>query len=170
MPQVIDHETDTVPEDWTADEEMPRRPRRRKLTPVTGSLVAIILAAGGFAGGVSVQKNRGTTTSAAGPGAGGSGQAPAGFTGGPPGAAGGTGTASDATTGTVTYAKGNTIYVKDSSGNTVKVKIKSSADVTRTAVTDSDKIEPGDTVTVTGAANSKGTVTATGVTAQEAGN
>src|SRR4051794_22049001 len=102
-------------DDWNSprsggggDDELPRRPRRKVLTPVTGSLMAVMLAAGGFAGGVTVEKHRGTATTAAGgfPG-GGTG------TGGPPGI-GGTGQAStDSTTGTVTYAKGDVFYVKD---------------------------------------------------------
>jgi hypothetical protein len=142
------------------EDEPPRRPRRKTLTPVTGSLVAVILAAGGFAGGVTLQKNRGAATVS---------PARTGFpTGGPPGL--GQQASSDATSGTVSYAKGDVFYVKDGEGNTVKVQVKSSADVTRTASSDSDKIQPGDSVVVEGAANSKGTVTATAVTATQAAN
>ena len=39
--------------------------------------------------------------------------------------------------------------------------------MTRTATTDADTIQPGDSVVVQGAANAKGTVTATAVTATE---
>jgi len=127
---------------------------------VSGGLVAVIVAAGGFAGGVQVQKNRGATTTASFPAGG--GNFPTG------GGAPGMNVSSDAaTTGTVSYTKGNVLYVKDADGNTVKVKIKSSADVTRTAATDGDKIKPGDQVTVEGAANDNGTVTATSVSATD---
>jgi hypothetical protein len=124
-------------------------------TVVTGGLVAVIVAAGGFAGGVQVQKHRGSERTGAFPGGG----APAGMP-----------VSSDAaTTGTVTYTKGNVLYVKDADGNTAKVKIRSSADVTRTAEADGDKIHPGDQVVVQGAASKSGTVTATEVTATEGG-
>ena len=138
-----------------------RRPRRRGLTPLTGGLAAVIVGAGGFIGGVQLQKSQGATTAAATRPA--AGQLPAG---GPPGTAAG---ASDAaTTGTVEYTKGNVLYVKDSDGNTIKVKIKSSSDVTRTASTEAEDVQPGDSVVVQGAANDNGTVTATAVTATEA--
>jgi hypothetical protein len=130
---------------------MTLRRRRKLLTPVTGGLTALIVAAGGFIGGVQVQKHQGTSTATGGS-----------F---PQGAPGGQQAASDATTGTVSSVDGDVLYVKDASGTTVKVKVKSSADVTRTASTDAAKVKPGDTVTVQGAANRKGTVTATSVVA-----
>ena len=54
---------------------------------------------------------------------------------------------------------------KDGEGNTVKVKITTKAKISRTATSAGDKIEPGDSVVVEGAANAKGTVTATSVQA-----
>ena len=39
-------------------DELPVRPRRRLLTPVSGGLLAIVLVAGGFIGGVLVQKGQ----------------------------------------------------------------------------------------------------------------
>jgi hypothetical protein len=137
-----------------------RRPRRRTLTPVTGGLAAIIVAAGGFIGGVQLQKSQGTTSAPGG------GQVPTGLAqgGGPPGAAG---TSDAATTGTVEYTKGNVLYVKDADGTTIKVKLKSSSEVTRTASTDASAIHAGDQVVVQGETASSGTVTATAVTATE---
>ena len=72
-----------------------------------------------------------------------------------------------ATTGTVEYAKGNVLYVKDNDGNTIKVKLKAGSDVTRTATTDAEDVQPGDSVVDQGAANANGTVAATAVTAAE---
>jgi hypothetical protein len=157
MSYVIEHES-TTPEDEPVWAPPSRRSRRRGLTPVTGGLAAIIVAAGGFIGGVQLQKQQ--TTGATPARAGG---APSGGfgPGGPQGATGG----DAATTGTVEYTKGNVLYVKDSDGNTIKVKVKSSSDVTRTASTESGDVQPGDSVVVQGAANAGGTVTATAVTA-----
>ncbi|MDA0168543.1 hypothetical protein OJ998_05545 [Solirubrobacter taibaiensis] len=145
--------------------ELPRRPRRKLLTPITGGLVVVIVAAGGFAGGAKVQESQAQTTAAAGP----AGGMPGGGmpTGGPPGMAGAAQTGGP-TTGTVAYTKGDTLYVEDAEGNTIKVKVKSSANVTRTASTDADTIQPGDSVTIEGAANANGTVRATAVTATAA--
>jgi hypothetical protein len=143
------------------DTPAPRRPRRRLLTPVTGALAAVIVAAGGFIGGVQVQKGQ-DDAPAAGPGAGGF---PSGMQGGgPPGAAGATDAAA---TGTVEYTRGSVLYVKTGDGNTIKVKVKSSGDVTRTASADARAVRPGDTVVVQGEADANGTVTATAVTATE---
>ncbi|WP_028068056.1 hypothetical protein [Solirubrobacter soli] len=143
------------------DNPAPRRPRRRAFTPVTGGLAAVILAAGGFIGGVQLQKSQATTSTPSFPG----GQLPAGIQGGGP--PGGAATSDAATTGTVEYTKGNVLYVKDSDGNTIKVKLKSSSDVTRTAAADGDAVEPGDNVVVQGETNANGTVTASAVTATE---
>jgi hypothetical protein len=87
----------------------------------------------------------------------------------PPGAGtqGAAGAESSGTAGTVAYTKGNTLYVKDAEGNTIKVRVKSSATVDRTASTDADEVQPGDSVVVQGEANAKGTVTATAITATE---
>lgn len=130
-----------------------------RMQSATTGLVAVTIAAGGFAGAVQVQKHRGTEVAGGAPVG-----MPASFTGGPPG--GGTTQAGGdaATTGTGKYTDGDVIYVE---GNTVKVKVRSRADVSRTASADSDEIEPGDSVVVQGAANSNGTVTATSVTATE---
>jgi hypothetical protein len=164
MSYAIEHEPaePANPEDEPVWAPPSRRSRRRGLTPVTGGLAAIIVAAGGFVGGVQLQKHQTTGTTTARAGGGPTGGFPAGGApGGPAGAAGG----DAATTGTVEYTRGDVLYVKDGEGNTVKVKVKSSSDVTRTASSDSKAVRPGDSVVVQGAANANGTIAATAVTA-----
>ena len=141
----------------TQADELPRRPRRKLVTPLTASLTAVLLTALGFLGGVQVQK------SAADPAP--TGAAAAGFTRArgftPQGAAG----ASGATVGTVANVDGHTLYVKDSSGNTIRVKTNRNSKVTRTAVSKATEVHPGDTVIVQGIKSNGGTVTANSVAA-----
>ncbi|MEA2341156.1 MAG: hypothetical protein QOG11_1233, partial [Solirubrobacteraceae bacterium] len=122
------------------DEELPPRPRRRLITPVTGVLAAVVIAGGGFIGGVELQKHQGTSGGGAGPTAaaglrpGGAGAAGAGGGGAPGGAGGGAapggaGGGAQPTTGTVVSTSGSVIYVKDASGTTVKVKTTSASKV-----------------------------------------
>jgi hypothetical protein len=176
MSQTIEHDPtpeppfladDLEPAGPGAGDELPRRPRRRLVTPVTGGLVAIIVAAAGFAGGVELQKAQASTGATAAPAgiaaAGGPRAFGAGFGG---GAGPGAGAGGGATTGTVSYVKGNTLYVKGADGTTVKVKVTAGAKVTRTASTSASKVHPGDTVVVQGTKNGSGTtVTASTVTA-----
>jgi hypothetical protein len=192
VPQSVAHEPidevaqtneEIEPDDWLdggdeADEadELPPRPRRRLLTPIPLALLAALLIAGGFIGGVQVQKGQETPTSAAGAtsavasrfaalrgrastGTGtSSGEAPTGGAGagGSPGAGAG---ASRPTTGTVAYLAGDTLYVTNPEGNTVKVSTSAATRVTKSVKANVDGIHPGETVTVTGAA-SGGAVTA----------
>jgi hypothetical protein len=160
----------------TVTDELPRRPRRKLVTPLTALLTAVLLAACGFIGGVQVQKHHGSSGAGA---ANGFAAARAQFGGGTArgGAAGGTGGGatggggfggggeSNATVGSVANVSGKSFYVTDSSGNTVKVKTNDQSKVTRTAVSDAGDIHPGDTVIVQGTKSSSGTVTATSVTA-----
>jgi hypothetical protein len=140
-------------------EDLPPRPRRKLITPPTLGLAAVAIAAGGFIGGVEVQKHQG----------GGSGKAtgsslPAAFASRFRG--GGAGPASgDFTTGTVANKHGSTLYVKDQSGTTIRVKTKSSSKVTRTASSSPRAVHPGDTVIVTGAKHSDGSITASSIRA-----
>lgn len=139
-----------------------RRSRSRLLTPLTGGVLAVLIAALGFLGGVEVQKATGTSSTS------GAGSAPlsAAGQGGLPDFAGGgnSGGANSGTRGTVSYVKHGVIYLKDSDGNTLKVKVSDGTDVTRTAATTAAKVRPGDTVVVQGK-TSGSTVTATNVTA-----
>jgi hypothetical protein len=174
-------------------EALPARPRRKVLTPVTGGLVAVVLLAGGFLGGVEVQKRQGSGASAAAGGAGapfaarlaagGGGGAGAGGAAGGGGGAGGAagqaggqsgrsgaagGAGASATVGTVANVKGSTLYVTGADG-TVKVKTDDTSKVTRNASSSASAVHPGDTVVVQGPKAASGTVTATSVAATAKG-
>ncbi|MGD0455253.1 MAG: hypothetical protein ABSB69_16830 [Solirubrobacteraceae bacterium] len=160
--------------------ELPARPRRRLLTPIPLALLGVLLIAGGFIAGVQVQKGQTSTAStggasaslasrfaALGGGTSGTGKTPTGAAaGGFPGA--GTG-AGRPTSGTVAYLDGNTLYVTNSEGNTVKVKTSPSTSVTKTVKTKLKGIYPGETVTVTGAIGSNGTVSAESISVGSSG-
>jgi hypothetical protein len=159
-----------------ADEEAPRRPRRRLVTPATGALAALVLVAAGFFGGVQVQKGQAGATTAGGPPSGfaarfgqGGGQAGAGGGGQAGGGAGGAAGGAGATTGTVADVKGSTLYVTTGAGTTVKVRTDSNSKVTRNAASTATAVHPGDTVVVQGAKASSGTVTASSITATAKG-
>jgi hypothetical protein len=165
-------------EDWDEleeEDELPPRPRNRFLRPLPMGLLAILIAAVGFLGGVLVQKGSGASAAAtaatgglpaflaakggAGPGSeAGGGQLPA-F-----GAAGG----GSAVSGTVTSVEGSTIYVKDSEGNTVAVKAEDGSTISRDSNVGVKKIHPGDSVVVQGSKNGS-TVKASSISATEAG-
>jgi hypothetical protein len=137
----------------TVTDELPRRPRRKLVTPLTASLTAVLIAALGFLGGVQVQKSAADSGSPVGAGR---------FTGARLSPQGGS---SDATVGTVANVNGHTLYVTDASGNTIRVKTNGNSKVTRTAVSKAAAVHPGDTVIVRGTKSNSGTVTATAVTA-----
>ena len=134
------------------NDELPRRPRRQLVTPLTATLAAVLIAALGFIGGVQVQKSSADTPSGGFARGGGGGFSP-------------TGGSSDATVGTVANVDGKTLYVTDSSGATIRVKTTSNSKIARTAVAKVAAVHPGDTVIVQGDKSSSGTVTATSVTA-----
>lgn len=154
---------------------LPVRPRRTLLTPVSGGLLAIVLVAGGFIGGVQVQKHQGDSGSGARNGL------PAAFAArlaqGGSGAAGGAGSGTaraggdsgGATAGTVANIKGSTLYVTSADGTTVKVKTTDNSKVTRNASSSVASVHPGDTVVIGGSAASSGTVTASSITATAKG-
>ena len=133
------------------NEELPRRPRRKLVTPLTATLAAVLIAALGFIGGVQVQKSSADTPSGGFARGGGGGFSP-------------TGGSSD-TVGTVANVDGKTLYVTDSSGATIRVKTTSNSKIARTAVAKVAAVHPGDTVIVQGTKASSGTVKATSVTA-----
>jgi hypothetical protein len=142
-------------------EELPRRPRRRLVTPLSAVLAFALVAALGFIGGVQVQKSQGSATAARGGFAG----ARAGFTGGGFGAGAQPAGDNGATQGTVKNVNGSSLYVTVQGGDTVRVKTTSATKVTRTASSEAKEIHPGDTVVIEGGASSSGTVKATSVTA-----
>jgi hypothetical protein len=161
--------TETLYDDDVEQDELPRRPRRRLATPATLTLAAIAVAAGGFLGGVLVQKQQdGGATPAAGvgrPGAGatGNGGPASGFS--RPGAGGANGVVA----GEVESVDGRDLYVTGSDGTTVRVRVDGNAKVTRTASAKVHSVHPGDTVVVTGETGANGTVAATQLTATAAG-
>jgi hypothetical protein len=176
---MTDHETMPdydLDDDWEADEEpLPKRPRRRLVTPISATLAGALVGALGFIGGVEVQKSQdngsssGNGAAAAFASAGGGGAARGGFGrgggAGPQGAGGPGGAQSNATVGSVANKKGSTLYVKDSDGNLVRVKTTSHSKINRTASTTAGAIHPGDTVIVQGSKSSSGTITATQIQA-----
>jgi hypothetical protein len=184
---VLDYEP-VEEEEWFDDpEELPRRPRRRLLTPVPLALLAALLIACGFIGGVLVEKGQGGTSSASGAagaagaslasrfaalrggssgaGAGGGGATSGGGSGSKGGASAfpGLGGSGGVTTGEVAYVRGSTLYVTDSQGNTVKVTAAAGSKVTKTVSTKASGIHPGATVAVLGSKASNGSIDATSI-------
>jgi hypothetical protein len=147
--------TDEPEWDDTEVEELPRRPRRRLLRPITGALAAVVLVAVGFLAGVEVQKSEGTGTASA---QGGFPRFPGGGGAGRPGAP--QASESEGVQGKVASLRGSTLYVTDASGNTVRVKTGGKSEVVRTASSRPRAIHPGDTVVVQGRKNDDGSYTA----------
>jgi hypothetical protein len=187
----LDYEPAEPQDEWLDEpEELPRRPRRRLLAPVPLALLAALLVACGFIGGVLVQKGQGGTGSAGGassgfasrlaalkeaaPGASrtaggaspGGGSASRSGAGGFPGLGGSTG--GGVTTGEVAYVRGDTLYVTDSQGNTVKVTASAAAKVTKAVSTKAQSIHPGSTVVVLGSKAKNGAIRATSITVDSA--
>jgi hypothetical protein len=176
------HERD----EWFDEPEgLPRRPRRRLLTPLPVALLCVLLTACGFIGGVLVEKGQGGSggagaaggsalrsrfaalRSAAAAGSAGSAGLSGAFAGGAAQSAGtspaagfGSGAAGGATVGQVAFVQGSTLYVTDSAGNTVKVKTSASSKVTKTVSGKVQSIRPGEQVVVSGPAAVDGTVSA----------
>jgi len=175
---------DAEEEDDAGPEELPARPRRRLLTPVTVALIAALTAACGFIGGVQVQKGQTSSSSAGLPSgiasrlgalrSGSSSSSRSGFSflggaGGFPGAGGGAGASAGLTTGEVAYIRGSTLYVTNSQGNTVKVTASGSK-VTKTVSTDANSIHPGDTVVVQGSQAKDGSIEASSISISSNGS
>jgi hypothetical protein len=158
-----------------AEEELPPRPRNRLFAPLPLALIAVLIAATGFLGGVLVQKRSEAGGSAAGPpgglpsflsegaaggrGAEESGGLPTGFAGSGSGAA---------VSGTVSSVNGRTIYVKDSEGSIVAVRVEDGSKLSRDSNVGVKKIHPGDSVVVQGAKHGS-TVKASSIAATESG-
>lgn len=163
-------------------QELPRRPRRRLLTPVPLALLGVLLIACGFIAGVLVEKGQ-TTSSGGGTSSafasrlrsalgGNSGSAPGGATAGGAGsrAAGLLGrVGGGVTVGEVAYVKGDTLYVTDAEGNTVKVETTEASTVQKTVKSSAKQIHPGETVTVTGEKGASGAIVARSVSVGSGG-
>jgi hypothetical protein len=135
--------------------ELPARPRNRLLAPLSLVLIAVLIAAVGFLGGVLIQKGSEGSGSAGGPPSG----LPAGFPGSGSGAA---------VSGTVSSVDGSTIYVKDSEGSIVAARVEDGSKVSRDSNVGVKKIHPGDSVVVQGAKRGS-TVKASSIAATESG-
>jgi len=165
-----DHVAEEEP--WEQEpQELPRRPRRRLLAPVPLALIAALLTACGFIGGVLVEKGQSSSSTAAGAtGSGASllsrlaalrgGGSRTGAGSGVAAASGGSGALGGATAGTVTFVQGSTLYVLTAEGNTVKVTTSPAATVTKTVSSSVKAIHPGETVVVSGSTASNGAVSA----------
>jgi hypothetical protein len=183
----LDYEPAEVQDEWLDQpEELPRRPRRRLLTPVPLGLLAALLIACGFIGGVLVEKGQGGTSSANGTASSAVTSRLAALKGAAPGAAGAAGSAAGSkrgasafpglggagsggvTTGEVAYVSGSTLYVTDSQGNTVKVTAAAGSKVTKTVSTEAQSIRPGSTVVVLGSKAGNGSISATSISVSPA--
>jgi hypothetical protein len=167
-------------ERWDEDEpELAPRPRNKWLRPVPLALLAVVIAAAGFLGGIEAQKGSesgsgagalgGGLPSFAGKGGGEAATGEAAAAGGLTAAAGGapsSGASEAAASGTVTSVEGQTIYVKETDGTTVAVKVGDGATVTRDSNVAASKVHPGDAVTVEGSKHGS-TVRASSISATE---
>lgn len=153
------------------DDAIPPRPRGRLLRPLPLALIAVVIAAAGFLGGVEAQKGSESGSGSGGfPGRGGLASVAKGAAGatGEGGAAPSLGGSEAAASGTVTSVEGHTIYVKEADGTTVAVKVGDGATVTRDSNVAAKKVHPGDMVTVEGSKHGS-TVRASSVSAIESG-
>lgn len=141
------------------EQELPPRPRNRLLAPLPLALIAVLIAATGFLGGVLAQKGSEGGGATAGLPAGIPTDLPASFP---------SGNASAAVSGTVSSVNGHTIYVKDSGGTTVAVRVEDGSKVSRDSNVGVKKIRPGDSVVVQGARHGS-TVKASSIAATESG-
>lgn len=157
-PQIDERLDDAPPEaDWEelAEEELPPRPRNRLFAPLPLALIAVLIAATGFLGGVLVQKGSERGGSAGGLPSG----LPSTFPGSDSGAA---------VSGTVSSVDGHTIYVKDSGGATIAVRVEDGSALSRDSNVGVKKIRPGDSVEVRGSKHGS-TVKASSISATESG-
>jgi hypothetical protein len=187
---------DAEPEDERRDglaEELAHAAPKRWWNRGTVVLAGLVLLAGGFVGGVQVQKNWGTQSGVTGgfpagfngAAAGGAGRYGGGTGGAGRGGAGGYGStggfgapqsgqgqpgaaaASSGTTGTVKLVDGSTIYVQTPDGNLVTVNTTGKTTVSAASATTLKSIKAGQTVTVQGTTGSDGSVAATSVTTRK---
>lgn len=159
-------------------EELAAAAPRRRWNRITLVLAAVLLLAGGFLAGAHIQReygpaDTGSSASRAGPFAGGNG--PAGQFPGSRGSAdqgaspGPTATGAGAadTTGTVKLVNGRTIYLQTEDGTVLTVRTDDSTSVRLDRATALTAVKAGDTVTVRGARDGEGVVTATTVRVTE---
>jgi hypothetical protein len=181
--QLDEYEQD---DEWLEEpEELPRRPRRKLLSPVPVALLVVLLVAGGFFAGVQVEKGQSSSSSGSGfpaglaalrgaaTGSSGSARTGSSASSGLPGGSGfpGAGGASGGfTTGEVSYVSGDTLYVTSGEGSTVKVSAPSGTQVSKTVSSSVHSVHPGDTVIVRGSKSSNGSVTASSISISSSGS
>ncbi|MEU8078069.1 hypothetical protein AB0B31_21735 [Catellatospora citrea] len=142
------------------------------LTRSTGTMLALVLALGGFLAGVQVQKNFGTSGAATTPGGGAAGNRPAGFRGGTGafsggqqgGLTGGQQAAAAPITGKIKLVDGTTVYLETSDGRLLTVKTGDTTTVQTIGKITLKDLTAGTEVTVQGT-TADTTVTATTITA-----
>jgi hypothetical protein len=182
-PQTDAYEPVSEEEEWLEEPvELPRRPRRRLLTPVPLALLGVLLVACGFIGGVLVEKGQSTSGSAAGAAGSlasrfaalrsGSSATGAGARSGGAAASGAGGLfgGGGRTAGQVAYLAGGTLYVTTAEGNTVKIATSAGTTVTKTVSSAVKDIHPGETVTITGTSGKGGAVSAESISVGSSGS
>ncbi|WP_433831572.1 hypothetical protein ACQP2E_13860 [Actinoplanes sp. CA-015351] len=127
----------------------------------TLALLGLVLAVGGFLGGVQAQERWGSSSSSSSsfPRNAGMPSGGAGFGGQRPDAA------ASGTSGTVKLIDGTTLYVETDAGETITVRTNDTTAVKLSETTTLDRLVSGQQVTVVGEADTEGVVTATTVTA-----
>ncbi len=147
--------------------------RRRTITPLTRSLLAVIVAGGAFFGGVLVEKSQAKSTSASALPAGVPANIAALFGGRTSttvaGSGSGAATGATQTFGTIKLVDGKNVYVSDAQGNVVRVTTNGATKITVSQSAAVSKLEPSTSVIVTGTAGSDGTITATSISQTAAG-
>jgi hypothetical protein len=166
-------------EDWDDDEEEERarresHHRKQRARRVTGVLALVAAIGVGFLGGILYQKNEGSSSSTTGSSfaalakrfsAGGAGHTGGSRTGGFGGFAGFGGGATGSVVGTVTSISGGTLYMSEGTSNAlVKVETSPSSTVTAPTTTSVSSIQPGDSVTISGAKQKDGSYMAATIT------
>ena len=145
--------------------ELARAAPRRWWNRATVALGAVVLLLGAFLGGLQVQKHYGTEPTATGFPSGGAGARGGGsFPGGGAAPTAAAPAAAGPTNGKVKLVNGSTIYVETADGTVVTVKTSGDTAVQRATRSKLKDVKAGDTVSVQGAADGQGTVTATTVT------
>ncbi|MEU4695122.1 hypothetical protein [Actinoplanes sp. NPDC023714] len=156
-PSPPDDDTAVLPRTSSADEDLSSAiaaaAPKRWWNRTTLALLGLVLAIGGFLGGVQAQERWGESSAPASP-------RPAGSV-----APGGGMRQSPGTSGTVKLVDGTTLYVQTAEGETITVRTTDTTAVKLAQTTTLDQLTTGQQVTVQGATDADGIVTATTVTA-----
>lgn len=154
-------------EDYAVDDAAPAPKAGRRLPILTAALVVAVVAAAGFFAGVRVEKGRaGSSTVASATGARrGTGTGAGRFTGSSSGGAsgGGAGFGRGRTIGQVVAIEGSDLLITDATGNTIKVSTSPSSTITKTDAASVSDIHPGDTLVITGTQQPDGSTAATSI-------